>query len=97
MKRIVSVIISILTISLIIAGCSKRKDYTCYVNRFIGSGWHGKVVPAAVVPFGMVQCGPNTGESNSAITIMIPKSWGLAMLIKEDQGAAIFMISYLSR
>jgi predicted alpha-1,2-mannosidase len=38
-----------------------EKDYTQYVNPFIGTGEnHGHTYPGAVVPFGMVQLSPDT-------------------------------------
>lgn len=36
------------------------KDYTNYVNPFIGTGGHGHTFPGATVPFGMVQLSPDT-------------------------------------
>jgi len=38
----------------------KKKDYTPYVNPFIGTGGHGHTFPGATVPFGMVQLSPDT-------------------------------------
>ncbi|HVW97578.1 MAG TPA: GH92 family glycosyl hydrolase [Mucilaginibacter sp.] len=38
----------------------KKKDYTKYVDPFIGTGGHGHTYPGAVVPFGMVQLSPDT-------------------------------------
>jgi len=38
----------------------KKKDYTPYVNPFIGTGGHGHTYPGAVLPFGMVQLSPDT-------------------------------------
>lgn len=37
-----------------------KKDYTSFVNPFIGTGGHGHTYPGAVVPFGMVQLSPDT-------------------------------------
>jgi putative alpha-1,2-mannosidase len=42
------------------ATAQKKKDYTPYVNPFIGTGGHGHTYPGAVVPFGMVQLSPDT-------------------------------------
>ncbi len=47
------------------ASCSQgtkptETDYTQYVNLFIGTGGHGHTNPAAVVPHGMIQPGPDT-------------------------------------
>ena len=33
------------------------KDYSAYVNPFIGTGGHGHTFPGAVVPHGMIQPG----------------------------------------
>jgi len=38
----------------------KKKDYTPFVNPFIGTGGHGHTFPGATVPFGMVQLSPDT-------------------------------------
>src|SRR3954471_5862627 len=38
----------------------KDKDYTPFVNPFIGTGGHGHTYPGAVAPFGMVQLSPDT-------------------------------------
>ncbi len=37
-----------------------KKDFTPFVNPFIGTGGHGHTYPGAVVPFGMVQLSPDT-------------------------------------
>ncbi|MEO8885432.1 MAG: GH92 family glycosyl hydrolase [Mucilaginibacter sp.] len=42
------------------SSAQKKKDYTRYVNPFIGTGGHGHTYPGAVVPFGMVQLSPDT-------------------------------------
>lgn len=36
------------------------KDYTKYVNPFIGTGGHGHTYPGPSLPFGMMQLGPDT-------------------------------------
>ncbi len=49
---------------LLIAGTSTsffaQKDFTKYVNPFIGTGGHGHTFPGATMPFGMVQVSPDT-------------------------------------
>jgi putative alpha-1,2-mannosidase len=40
------------------------KDFTQYVNPFIGTGGHGHTFPGATTPFGMVQLSPDTREDN---------------------------------
>jgi predicted alpha-1,2-mannosidase len=37
-----------------------QKDFSAYVNPFIGTGGHGHTFPGATVPFGMVQISPDT-------------------------------------
>ena len=39
---------------------SAKKNYTGFVNPFIGTGGHGHTFPGAVVPNGMIQPGPDT-------------------------------------
>ena len=36
------------------------KEYTGYVNPFIGTGGHGHTHPGAMLPHGMIQPGPDT-------------------------------------
>ncbi|MCC7306514.1 MAG: GH92 family glycosyl hydrolase [Acidobacteria bacterium] len=43
---------------------AQTKDYTRYVNPFIGTGGHGHTFPGATVPFGMVQLSPDTRIDN---------------------------------
>jgi putative alpha-1,2-mannosidase len=43
---------------------SAQKDYTKYVNPFIGTGGHGHTFPGATMPFGMVQLSPDTRIDN---------------------------------
>ncbi|HAL83227.1 MAG TPA: glycosyl hydrolase family 92 [Mucilaginibacter sp.] len=38
----------------------RKKDYTQFVDPFIGTGGHGHTYPGAVAPFGMVQLSPDT-------------------------------------
>ncbi|MCR5822325.1 MAG: GH92 family glycosyl hydrolase [Bacteroidales bacterium] len=44
---------------LLLVGCTKH-TLTSYVDPFIGTGGHGHTSPAAIVPFGMIQPGPDT-------------------------------------
>ena len=37
-----------------------KKNYTIYVNPFIGTGGHGHTYPGPALPFGMIQPGPDT-------------------------------------
>ena len=47
-------------------GCTNSipKEYTKYVDPFIGTGEHGHTYPGAVTPFGMVQLSPDTRMQN---------------------------------
>ncbi|HMS09116.1 MAG TPA: GH92 family glycosyl hydrolase, partial [Pyrinomonadaceae bacterium] len=53
---------------LLTAYCSlltaQTRDYTRWVNPFIGTGGHGHTFPGATVPFGMVQLSPDTRIDN---------------------------------
>src|SRR3954468_18438520 len=42
------------------SSAQKKKDYSQFVNPFIGTGGEGHTFPGAVVPFGMVQLSPDT-------------------------------------
>ncbi len=43
---------------------AQTKDYTKFVNPFIGTGGHGHTFPGATVPFGAVQLSPDTRTDN---------------------------------
>ena len=43
---------------------AQTKDYTKYVNPFVGTGAHGHTFPGATVPFGFVQLSPDTRVDN---------------------------------
>ncbi|MEO6588761.1 MAG: GH92 family glycosyl hydrolase, partial [Pyrinomonadaceae bacterium] len=43
---------------------AQTKDYTKYVNPFIGTGGHGHTFPGATMPHGMVQLSPDTRPDN---------------------------------
>ena len=53
-----------LTLLICISVLAQTKDYTRYVNPFIGTGGHGHTFPGATVPFGMVQLSPDTRTDN---------------------------------
>ena len=42
----------------------QTRDFTRWVNPFIGTGGHGHTFPGAVMPFGMVQLSPDTRTDN---------------------------------
>ena len=44
---------------------SAQTNYAQWVNPFVGTGGHGHTFPGPVVPFGMVQVGPDTRVDGS--------------------------------
>lgn len=50
----------ILLASLLLLLCACRPSATRSVDPFVGTGGHGHTFPAAIVPFGMLQPGPDT-------------------------------------
>ncbi len=66
-KKILGIVSKIL-ITLLIFNCSNQdfseKDYTVFVDPFIGTGEHGHTYPGASLPFAMVQLSPDTREEN---------------------------------
>ena len=61
MKRI----LPILLLVFLICSCNTDKDFTKWVDPFIGTGGHGHTYPGAQVPFGMVQLSPDTRNDES--------------------------------
>ena len=52
----------VLCICLFFSGAiSAQKEYTKYVNPFIGTAFNGHTFPGACLPFSMIQTGPVTG------------------------------------
>ncbi|MCX6274300.1 MAG: GH92 family glycosyl hydrolase [Bacteroidetes bacterium] len=47
------------------SGFAQQKDFTTYVDPFIGTGGHGHTFPGATTPFGMVQLSPDTRDDGS--------------------------------
>src|SRR6188472_3172612 len=43
---------------------AQTRDFTRWVNPFIGTGGHGHTFPGATLPFGMVQLSPDTRTDN---------------------------------
>ncbi|HMQ03564.1 MAG TPA: GH92 family glycosyl hydrolase [Pyrinomonadaceae bacterium] len=58
-------VISILLLSgFYLQVSAQAKDFTRWVNPFIGTGGHGHTFPGATMPFGMVQLSPDTRIDN---------------------------------
>ena len=55
---------SLLVILLFVAASltAGPRDYTKYVNLFVGTAGHGHTHPGAIVPGGMIQPGPDTRQ-----------------------------------
>lgn len=53
-----------LILAACIAAAAQTKDFTQWVNPFIGTGGHGHTFPGATMPFGMVQLSPDTRIDN---------------------------------
>jgi putative alpha-1,2-mannosidase len=56
--------ILLLSIAFAVGLNGQTRDYTRYVNPFIGTGGHGHTFPGATMPFGMVQLSPDTRTDN---------------------------------
>ena len=54
----------LIVFSFLAVSIAAQKDYTKYVNPFIGTGGHGHTFPGATVPFGFVQLSPDTRIDN---------------------------------
>ncbi|QYO66482.1 GH92 family glycosyl hydrolase [Leptolyngbya sp. 7M] len=61
-------LLTLAVLTLLTAYCSlltaQTRDYTRWVNPFIGTGGHGHTFPGATMPFGMVQLSPDTRIDN---------------------------------
>src|ERR1044072_3179821 len=55
-------LLHIFFVALLLFRCAaaQTRDYTHWVNPFIGTGGHGHTFPGATMPFGMVQLSPDT-------------------------------------
>ena len=92
MKSIIyQTIIHIIISSSIIPCCCAQNDYTQYVNRFTGTGGNGAISPAAAVPFGMVQCGPNTRNYFSGYHYDDTEILGFSHINKSGGGCGDFL------
>jgi putative alpha-1,2-mannosidase len=56
--------IVLVLLALVSSIFSQTRDYTRWVNPFIGTGGHGHTFPGATMPFGMVQLSPDTRIDN---------------------------------
>lgn len=64
MLKVYKIILFLFTICFFSLNYS-QKNFSQYVNPFIGTGGHGHTFPGATVPFGMVQLSPDTRIDHS--------------------------------
>src|SRR5579884_1244963 len=57
--------IAVLFCGLIVRCAQAQNTPSHYVNPFVGTGGHGHTFPGPVLPFGMVQLGPDTRNDGS--------------------------------
>ena len=50
----------LIAVVVLLFSCNREKQLTDYVNPFVGTDGHGHTYPGAIVPFGMIQPGPDT-------------------------------------
>ena len=55
---------TLLLVASSLVSFAQSRDFTRWVNPFIGTGGHGHTFPGATVPFGMVQLSPDTRMDN---------------------------------
>lgn len=76
----------------VLFSCSPEpKDYTVFVNKFIGTGLEGRVTPVASVPFGMMQIGADTRPYGSGYHYDDETILGFSHLHKSGGGCADFL------
>jgi predicted alpha-1,2-mannosidase len=81
-------ILFFITISCV---ATKEKEYTQFVNRFIGTGGNGGIVPVAAMPFGMVQLGPDTRTCASGYHYEDEELLGFSHIHKSGAGCSDFL------
>lgn len=57
--------VAVFVLMILICSCNESKDFTQFVDPFIGTGGHGHTYPGAQTPFGMVQLSPDTRNDDS--------------------------------
>ncbi len=69
----------------------EKEELTVFVNNFIGSSGGGRVIPAAAVPFGMVQLGPDTRTKGSGYEYSDNTILGFSHIHKSGGGCNDFL------
>lgn len=83
-------LLTIIQILIITSGFA-QKNYAQYVNRFIGTGGNGGIVPVAAMPFGMVQLGPDTRTYSSGYHYNDKNILGFSHIHKSGAGCSDFL------
>ncbi len=60
MKKSYSILIFIFSFFITVSIFGQQQNLAQYVNPFVGTDYHGHTYPGAIVPFGMIQPGPDT-------------------------------------
>jgi len=68
MKNLGLALVWIIVIFSFLSCKNSKKDYTVYVNPFVGAADNGHCHPGACVPFGLIQVGPQSGNCKWAYT-----------------------------
>lgn len=82
-------------LTIIILGACQQLDQTekltDYVNPYIGTGGEGRIHPAARMPYGMVQLGPDTRKNNSGYHYNDSTILGFSHIHKSGGGCGDFL------
>lgn len=70
---------------------AETRDLARYVNPMIGTGGNGGIIPAAGVPFGMVQLCPDTRESGNGYHFSDSQIMGFSHVHKSGGGCGDFL------
>ncbi|MFA5264898.1 MAG: GH92 family glycosyl hydrolase [Opitutaceae bacterium] len=81
----------LLGLGLALATSGRADEATRYVNPMIGTGSNGMIAPAAGVPFGMVQLGPDTRVNGSGYNYRDQSILGFSHVHKSGGGCGDFL------
>ena len=69
---------------------AETKDYTRYVNTFIGAADNGHTFPGACYPFGMIQSRPVYGGGGIMPDVFVPQdTTGVSSYLIEDRKSVV--------
>lgn len=90
-KRYQTILICCLIIGLLPSCISKNKENLSHVKMMMGTGGHGRVVPMAATPFGMVQLGPDNHLYDSGYHYDINSIIGFSHTHKSGGGGTDYL------